>query len=155
MNDDRVKFENLSDSALKAEIDIKATPEKVYAAWTQSDQFVKWFGPRADGRLEVDKFDCSVGGGYDVTMVFADGDRVQLTGSYQELDPPKKIVLTWQWAPTGAAPSYETLVTVDLVPTDLGTHLTLTHERFATAETRDEHKGWGPILTKLAVLFDN
>lgn len=153
MNDEQVKFENLSDSALRARIDIKAAPEKVYAAWTDQNQFIKWFGPRADGRLEVQKFDCSVGGHYDVTMVFADGDRVQIIGSFQELDPPKKVVLTWQWS--GEAPSEQTLVTVDLLPSDQGTLLVLTHERFSTAQIRDNHRGWEPILVRLASVLTN
>jgi len=153
MINERVQCQNLSDSAMRAEIDIKAAPHKVYAAWTQPEQFVKWFGPRTSGSVEVGHFDCTVGGSYDVTMVFDDGDRVQLFGAYQELDPPKKIVLTWQWknSPTS---SNETLVTVDLMPSDLGTRLTLTHERFLTPEARDSHhQGWEPILVRLASIL--
>ncbi len=151
MTEERVKFLNLSDSALRADIEIKASPERVYAAWTNVEELVKWFGPpNGKGRLHVDRFDCTVGGNYDVTMVFDDGDRVQLTGSYKELDPFNRIVLTWTWA-EGPMSSQETLVTVDLSPTPQGTHLTLVHERFATLEGRDaHHEGWGPVLDRLA-----
>ena len=153
MTDQLVTFQTLSDSAIQAEIELKATPTKVYAAWTQPELFVKWFGPRAEGRLQVDHFDCSVGGRYDVTMVFADGDRVQLVGTYQELDPPKKIVFTWQWADSPTI-SKETLVTVDLTPSAVGTLLTLTHERFLSTEARNDHRqGWEPLLARLASLL--
>lgn len=153
MTNDLVKFQTLGDSALKAEIELKAPPEKVYAAWTRPELLPKWFGPSADGRLQVDHFDCSVGGRYDVTMIFADGDRVQIVGKYQELDPPNKIVFTWQWT-DGPTRSNETLVTVDLAPSEVGTHLMLTHERFSTAEARNDHQqGWKPILARLASIL--
>lgn len=153
MPDELVTFETVRDSALKARIDIKTTPDKVYAAWTQPELLPKWFGPRSGGSLRIDRFDCSVGGGYDVTMIFADGDRVQIFGTYLELDPPKKIVLTWQSNDNPAVAS-ETLVTVDLVPSETGTHLTLTHERFISAEVRSRHEeGWGPLLLRLASLL--
>lgn len=156
MNEELVKFSELGDSTLQAQIDIKTSPERVYAAWTKQDEFVKWFGPRVDGSLEVDTFDCSVGGKYDVTMVFADGDRVQLLGDFQELDPPKKLVFTWQWKEGPAAASGPTLVTVDIVPSTKGALLTLTHERFTSVQSRNDHQsGWGPLLVKLANVLSN
>lgn len=153
MTDELVKFENLSESALRAEIEIKATPERVYAAWTKAEQFAKWFGPRVDGHLQVDTFDCSVGGRYDVTMVFLDGDRFQIVGQFQELDPPRKLVLTWQAIGNPTTPE-ETLVTVYLVPSEVGTLVRLTHERFISAEARDGHQqGWASLLSRLATVL--
>ena len=153
MIEERVTFSNPSDTVLRAMIEIKTTPERVYEAWTRPDVLPKWFGPRSGGHLQVDRFEPTVGGGYDVTMVFADGDRAQMIGEYRELDPPKRIVMTWQWT-EDAAPSAETLVTVDLAPSETGTHLTLTHERFPTTADRDQHQqGWGPLLDRLAVLL--
>jgi hypothetical protein len=49
----------------------------------------------------------------------------------------------------GAVP-YETLVTVDLAAVPTGTELTLTHERFESAEIAQDHnQGWSGILDSL------
>lgn len=155
MTESRVKFREVGATTLQAELQIRTSPEKVYIAWTQQDHFVKWFGPRDRGLLEVNHFDCSVGGGYHVTMTFSDGERVQLVGGFEELDPPHKIVFTWQWKEGPSSASGPTLVTVDLKPNDLGTLLTLTHERFPTEESRNRHQyGWGPVLDRLAQIYE-
>lgn len=153
MNEELVKCHTLSDSAVKLEIELKATPDRAYAAWTTPDQLVKWYGPRDSTRLEIDQFDCFVGGHYDVTMVFSDGDRAQMQGVYQELVPPNKIIFTWQWTENSVR-SGETLVTVDLLPIETGTRLTLTHERFVTTTDRDNHQqGWSMLFIRLAALL--
>jgi uncharacterized protein YndB with AHSA1/START domain len=154
MNEQRVKFQNLSDSAVEAKIDIKASPEKVFRAWTNQNEFVKWFGPRTGGRVEVSEFNPTVGGRYDVTMVFEDGDRVQLVGTFEEVEPPKKLVLTWQWAqsPTISQP---TTVAVEIAPSELGSTLTLTHSQFVSVADRDQHEsGWAPIVARLASVLE-
>lgn len=149
----RVAFETPDDATLRARIEIRASPERVYAAWTRPEILPTWFGPRSGGRLQIDRFEPQVGGAYDVTMVFADGDRARMTGEYRELDPPRRIAMTWRWDESGA-PSEETLVTVDLVPTETGTALTLVHARFATPAMRDQHQsGWGPLLQRLALVL--
>lgn len=152
--DPRVRFQALGDAALQGRIEIKAAPDRVYAAWTDPKQLAKWFGPASGkGDLRIDHFDCRVGGRYDMTMCFDHGDRVRLVGTYQELDPPKKIVFTWQWMDSPTL-SEETRVTIDLARSEVGTHLTLTHERFASPAGRNQHHaGWEPLLVRLASLL--
>lgn len=148
MTNERVTFENPDDTAVIAHIDLKAPQERVYAAWTKPEQFRQWFGPRS-GTMEVEKFDCIVGGSFALSILFSDGDRVRMIGEYRELDPIDKLVFTWQWFEDGA-PSNETLVTVNLSPNETGTHLKLTHERFIKVQDRDNHQsGWGSLLPQI------
>ncbi len=146
-----IQFEPKGDSILQARVWIKASPERVFRAWTESSEFIRWFRGSEDGRLEVHRFDCREGGGYDVTMVNGNGDRFNLTGSYLKLIPNQQIVMTWCWVPS-ASPMR---VTVNLEAESGGSTLTLLHERFDSATERDMHRdGWSPCLQNLVNLFD-
>ena len=76
-----------------------------------------------------------------------------ISGQYQEIVPPSRLAFTWHWA---GAPVDEpiTLVTVTFQAHPLGTELTLTHERFGAAASRDQHEaGWLGCLDHLARLL--
>jgi uncharacterized protein YndB with AHSA1/START domain len=79
-------------------------------------------------------------------------------GTYREVDPPRRIVLTWTWVEglPGAPPDGATsLVTFALEPEGTGTRLTLTHEALPDADTAKGHaEGWSEALEKLATLID-
>ena len=57
------------------------------------------------------------------------------------------VISTWF---SDGTDQQETLVTLEMTPESGGTILTLTHERFPGAESRDNHeKGWQAIMAKL------
>jgi uncharacterized protein YndB with AHSA1/START domain len=67
-------------------------------------------------------------------------------GEYRIVEPTDRLVFTWQWDGEDA----ETLVEIRLAPQADGTHLTLAHGGFATADARDEHaQGWQDCLERL------
>ena len=68
-------------------------------------------------------------------------------GEYLVIERPMRLVFTWQSEPAG-----DTLVTVEFTRvSDHRTRVTLTHERFATCEQRDLHRGgWTALLEILA-----
>lgn len=132
---------------------LSAPPDRVYRAWTEPEQFIKWFRGSREGRLEIQKFECWEGGRYDVTMITPNGDRLNLTGRYVSLQPDRKLVITWQWdfAPAGSDP---TTVTVDIEPIDTGTRLVVTHDGFPNSNVRDRHEsGWRPSLSMLGEML--
>jgi uncharacterized protein YndB with AHSA1/START domain len=123
---------------------IAATPEQVYAAWLDPSSLARWLSPVGHAEAEIEP---RVGGRLAVTMV-GDGRRIEHTGEYRELVPPRRLVFTWRSPYTGPSPS---LVTVDLQATAGGTELTLVHE-FLPEDAADSHgAGWGAILDRLAV----
>jgi uncharacterized protein YndB with AHSA1/START domain len=128
---------------------IKAPPARIWAAITQADLMLRWWGPDAGPTLSV-VADVRPGGRFSVVFRLVNGDEHNPTGIYREVVPEKKLVFTWDLP--GAEP--ESLVTFRLEPFDGGTELTLTHEHLPDEEARDSHEqGWNGLLDKLPLFL--
>lgn len=127
-----------------------APVEALYAAWTDPEVIKKWLAPGAT-EVVFAKTDLKVGGEFHCEMREQDGKMHVTRGVYREIVPNQKVVFTWQWEGT----ENETLVTVQLrAKSTRETELTLIHERFADAETRDHHTdGWTKCFIKLESLY--
>lgn len=130
---------------------LAAAPEKVYAAWTDPPQMMRWWGMVGGKTLRAET-DLRVGGRFHVGFRNPDGVEHNVSGRYRELVPNRKLVFTWAWRST---PERESVVTVALAPVTLetgtpGTLLTLTHEQFFDDAARDAHRGgWIKVLDSL------
>jgi uncharacterized protein YndB with AHSA1/START domain len=127
---------------------LNARPEKVYAAWTNPQELMQWFGPPAvvAGTVQAD-IDLRVGGGYRIGFDMIDGEHNEVGGVYREVVPDARLVFTWAWRST---PERESLVTVAITADGGGTLLTLHHQQFADEAARDVHEaGWTGTLDKL------
>jgi uncharacterized protein YndB with AHSA1/START domain len=129
---------------------IRATPAKVWAAITQPDLMMQWWGPDAGPTLSV-VADVRSGGRFSVVFRLLNGEEHNPTGIYQEVIPEKKLVFTWDLPGTSERQS---LVTFNLEPSDGGTLLTLTHEHLPDEDARKSHEaGWKGLLDKLPVFL--
>lgn len=125
---------------------IKAPPARVWAAITRPEQMLQWWGPDAGPTLSAEA-DVRPGGRFSIVFRLLSGDEHNPTGVYREVLPEQKLVFTWEWAD---APEKESLVTFLLAPTDVGTELTLIHERLPDEAARESHEaGWAGLLDKL------
>ena len=129
---------------------IKAPPASVYAAWTDPEKILKWFGPEEIETLRA-QTDARVGGGFRIVMRSPDGEEHDVSGIYREVVPEEKLVFTWAWRST---PERKSLVTVLIQPDGEGSLLTLIHEQFFDEAARDRHEhGWTGCLNKLERYF--
>jgi glutathione S-transferase len=98
--------------------------------------------------------DLRVGGRYELAMARPDGVVQRVHGVYREIDPPRRLVYSWQWATIVDFP--ETIVTVEFRPrADGGTDLVLVHDRLPDDAAGQRHThGWTECLGKLAALVD-
>ena len=130
---------------------VNAPPEKVYAAWTDPEKILKWFGPDS-GPVHEAATDVRVNGRYAVSFSTEDGEEHNVSGVYREVVPDRKLVFTWAWRTLPA--ERESLVTILIKPDGTGSILTLIHEQFFDEAARDGHrKGWTGSLDKLERYF--
>jgi uncharacterized protein YndB with AHSA1/START domain len=132
---------------------IRASRQRVFEAWTKPEEIRKWLGPGTISVAEAE-MDVRQGGKYRIVMQGAvDGNpefaerRVVVDGVYKQVVANELVSYTWR--PTWS-PGEESLVTVRLNDVEGGTEIVLTHERFATMESRESHtRGWNSSLDKL------
>lgn len=124
---------------------LPVSPEEVFAAWTDAGSLRQWLCPGA-ATVPVAEVDVRVGGHFRI-MMRDHGKDFEHTGTYREVNPPRRLVFTWRSPATGG---HETLVTVELRPHRKGTQMTLTHELLSDQRAADQHThGWASIAEKL------
>ncbi len=131
---------------------IRARPERLFRAWTEAQEFVRWWGPRGVICERAD-IDLRVGGAYSIANRLDDGRLVTISGAFELIEPPGRIAYTWHVHP-GAAPGSRVVVTFLPLEGD-ETEVVVTHERIASAEVAAEHKrGWVGCLDGLAAFAE-
>src|SRR5437667_4992840 len=126
---------------------LNASPDKVYAAWTDPQKITRWFAPSSvKAGTERASIDARIGGRFRISFS-TDDEYHEVGGVYRELVPNQRLVFSWAWHST---PERESQVTVTLKPDGDGTLLTFHHEQFVDQTARDNHeRGWIELLGKL------
>ena len=139
----------MNDNVLVLERLIPAPPERVFEYWTEPELVAKWFGP-GDFDVPSSDLDLRPGGKGRTTIRSPEGELRTVSGVYNTIDPPHRLVFTWAWDSDDGVRGHETQVTVTLEPTPGGTRLRLVQEDFQNREVRDRHNGgWTSSLSKL------
>jgi uncharacterized protein YndB with AHSA1/START domain len=134
---------------------LTATPQQVFAAFSEARLVSRWLTPSPDIALTVLQFDFRVGGIYRFAYRLPEGTTVIVGGSYQAIDPPSKIAFTWVIEPPDEHAGIESLVTVAITPDGGGTELRIRHEKLRRRDAVTRHaEGWRGALDRLATLFD-
>lgn len=76
----------------------KATPERLYEAYTDPEQIVQWWGP-VGSKTTVDKMDIRVGGAWRFIHTEPSGKEHAFNGVYKILDQPHRISDTFEYEP--------------------------------------------------------
>jgi len=128
---------------------IRATPERLFAAWTEPAQLRHWWGPETVtcGAAEID---LRVGGRYRLANRFPDGSVWWIGGSFETIAPPRLLIYSWELAagelaPEAPLPPVQATerVTVRFEPRGDATEVIVQHERIADEAGRVSHeKGW-------------
>jgi uncharacterized protein YndB with AHSA1/START domain len=143
--------------AVVCEVQIAASPERIFEALTTVDQLMQWWngegGPCQVKRWEMDariggKWRCMV---FDPTgkMVVHGVSEFENSGEIVEYDPPRVLAYTW-FATFHSIPTHRSLVRWELTAQTQGTVVRMTHSSLKDLPGGTEYvNGWPGVLEKL------
>lgn len=130
----------------------KAPIERVFAAWTDPDQFVQWMCPPGFG-LDRCELDARTGGIWRVHGYKPDGSHFAKSGVYREVRRPERLVFTWAHHADdtfASLRSHETTVELTFRAIGNATELTLVQGPFVAGPDFGGHnEGWKGSFDKL------
>ena len=133
---------------------IKASPEKIYKAFTDADALAAWLPPHGFvGKMH--SFEPKVGGKFRMSFYTVTKSwENTFGGTYIELVPNRKIVHTDKFESDDPAMQGEMKVTILLSPHAEGTLLEITQEGIPPMAASGAPYGWSQSLDKLAQLVE-
>jgi uncharacterized protein YndB with AHSA1/START domain len=137
---------NLAEGEILATVEIAAPPERVFRALASKEIIDWWVRPGVFDTREWTG-DVRKGGRWRASGV-ARGQPYVLEGEFLEVQPPTRLVHTWQCVGMPGAP---TTVIYHLQPIDGGTRLTLRHTGFVPPDgCGSVCEGWESSFEQLA-----
>ncbi len=143
-------------STFQLERKLKASPQRVFAAFADEPTKRLWFFEGGTHALEQHELDFKVGGKERAQMKMGPGSPVAgrtLVNEtiYQDIVPDRRIVIAYRMTMDGR-PFSASLATIELLPAGSGTDLVFTHQGayFEGADGPEMRKGgWESLLNKL------
>jgi uncharacterized protein YndB with AHSA1/START domain len=142
-------------STFTLERKLKASPERVFAAFADPVAKRRWFYESTTHELQHHELDFKVGGREQAKMKFNGGPIAGKTivndTLYEDIRPNRRMVTAYRMD-LDEVPMSVSLATFELVPTDGGTVLLLTHQGayFENSDGPEMRKGgWEHLLSKL------
>jgi len=135
------------ETTLELRREFDASPAAVFDAWITREQWAAWIGPEGIS-CEVPLLEAKVGGRYEISMRLANGRVIPVSGVFEAIDRPHRLVFSWGW---NGDPSRQSRITLEFTARGPRTELVLRQEGLGTVSNRDDHgKGWTSALNKLA-----
>ncbi len=140
---------NEADGSLVATVEVGAPPARVFRALA-SDEICQWWVRPGVFDTREWSGDVRAGGRWQTSGV-GRGHPYTLGGTFLEVDAPRRLVHTWQFAGRPGAPS---TVSYDVEPIAGGTRVTLRHAGLADPEARTNTRiGWETSFARLVEIL--
>ena len=134
---------------LSRRFDVSA--QRLFDAWSIPEQTCRWMGPRSVD-CRIDLWDFREGGNYELVMISDEGKEFPAHGTFETIDPPKRLAMSWAWQHEDKMQGIETLLEIQFESIDANTsELRLIHTRLPGAPQAERHQeGWDGTLDCLA-----
>jgi uncharacterized protein YndB with AHSA1/START domain len=123
--------------AFATEVDLPAPPEEIFRHLTDPAAMIRWMGQHAVLKPVP-------GGAFEVDI-----NGVPVRGRYLEVDPPRRVVVSWGVAGNADLPPGASRVEVTLTPIASGTRLRLVHRDLPPDQASIHDTGWQHFLSRL------
>jgi uncharacterized protein YndB with AHSA1/START domain len=121
----------------RSSIDIEAPPEQVFEFLVTDAGMTAWMGQWAS-------LDPVLGGQFAVDIA-----GYPVRGTFLELDPPRRVTVSWGFAGNEALPPGASTVSFDLTPISTGTRVVLVHTDLPEIDVPGHAAGWAHFLPRL------
>jgi len=122
----------------RSSIDIHAAPEIVFDFLVTEAGMTSWMGQWAS-------LDPVPGGQFAVDIA-----GYPARGSFLEVDPPRRVRVSWGFAGNESLPPGSSTVSFELTPTSAGTRVEVVHSGLPADEVPGHIEGWSHFLPRLA-----
>ncbi len=121
----------------RTSIDIDAPPERVFGFLVTDTGMTAWMGQWAS-------LDPVVGGQFAVDIA-----GYPARGIFLEVDPPRRVTVSWGFAGNESLPPGASTVSFELTPTSAGTRVEVVHTDLPETEVPGHAAGWTHFLPRL------
>ncbi len=119
-----------------------APPERVFDAWLDPAMAGAWLFATASHPMTRVEIDARVGGSFRF-VDRRDGEKIEHTGRYLEIVPPRRLVFTLFME---NSPRVATQVAAEIVPLETGCELRLVHDNVPPAQASRIEGRWTGML---------
>jgi len=109
----RTKLTTPTEREIVSERVFDAPRERVFRAYTDPELIPRWWGPRRLTTV-VQEMDVRPGGAWRFLALEADGAGIAFSGVYREIDPPERLVQSFEWEGMPGQAVVETVTFEDL-----------------------------------------
>jgi uncharacterized protein (TIGR03086 family) len=134
----RPPIEGVHNMSAEKSVLVPLDPDATFALLTEPERLRRWQAVTA--RVEL-----RAGGEYRWTIV----PGHTAAGTITELEPGKRLVLTFGWEATEDLPPGASTVTITLEPAEGGTNVRLVHSGLTPEQAAGHLEGWGHYLSRL------